>query len=127
MVVGANIFMKLLVLEQNELVSNIYKKIFDKKQYIADYAKNESECIEKFDENYDYVVLENSKLVVLEEKMRKINPSQKILSLAPFLSSDGPSELKETQDLIEKPFAILTLFGKLEIENKYVWSDHKPK
>jgi len=39
MVVGANIFMKLLVLEQNKLVSNIYKKIFEQKQYIADYAK----------------------------------------------------------------------------------------
>jgi DNA-binding response OmpR family regulator len=120
MVVGANIFMKLLVLEQNELVSNIYKKIFDKKQYIADYAKNESECLEKFDENYDYVVLENSKLGNLEEEIRKIKPSQKILSLSPFMNSDAPTELKETQDLIEKPFAILTLFGKLEIENKYV-------
>jgi len=114
--------MKLLVLEQNELVSNIYKKIFDKKQYNADYAKNESECIEKFDENYDYVVLENSKLCFLEEKIRKIKPSQKILSLAPFMSSNCRTELKEMQDLIEKPFAILTLFGKLEIENanKYV-------
>ncbi len=112
--------MKLLVLEQNELVSNIYKKIFEQKQYIADYAKNESECIEKFDENYDYVVLENSKLAFLEEEIRKIKPSQKILSLAPFMSSNGPPELKETQDLIEKPFAILTLFGKLDIENKYV-------
>ncbi len=112
--------MKLLVLEQNELVSNIYKKIFDEKQYIADYAKNESECIEKFDEKYDYVVLENSKQGFLEEEIRKIKPSQKILSLAPFMSSDGPTELKETQDLIEKPFAILTLFGKLELENKHL-------
>jgi len=120
MVVGANIFMKLLVLEQNELVSNIYMKIFDKKQYIADYAKNESECLEKFDENYDYVILENSKLGNLEEEIRKIKPSQKILSLSPFMRSDSPPELKQTQDLIEKPFAILTLFGKLEIENKYV-------
>ncbi len=111
--------MKLLVLEQSELVSNIYKKIFEQKQYIADYAKNESECIEKFDENYDYVVLENSKLVDLEEEIRKIKPSQKILSLEPFMSSNGPPELKETQDLIEKPFAILTLFGKLELENEY--------
>ncbi len=92
--------MKLLVLEQNELVSNIYKKIFD--------------------ENYNYVVLENSKLGFLEEEIRKIKPSQKILSLEPFMNSDCPTELKETQDLIEKPFAILTLFGKLEIENKYV-------
>jgi len=117
MVVEANIFMKLLVLEQNELVSNIYKKIFDKKQYIADYAKNESECIEKFDENYDYVVLEDLKSGSIEEKLRKIRPSQKILSLAPYIKSDCPADLKETQDLIEKPFAILTLFSKLEIEN----------
>ena len=109
--------MKLLVLEQNERVANIYKKIFDEKKFIADYAKNESECIEKFDENYDYVVLENLKSGILEEKIRKIKPSQKILSLAPYMNSDSPLELKETQDIIEKPFAILTLFGKLEIEN----------
>ncbi len=116
MVVEKNI-MKLLVLEQNEIISNIYKKIFDEKNYVADYAKNESECIEKFDENYDYVVLEDLKSGILEEKIRKIKPSQKILSLTPYMNSEGPVELKETQDLIEKPFAILTLFGKLEIEN----------
>lgn len=109
--------MKLLVLEQNDRVSNIYKKIFDEKKYVADYAKNESECIEKFDENYDYVVLEDSKSGTLEEKIRSIKPSQKILSLLPYMNSDGLTELKETRDLIEKPFAILTLFGKLEIEN----------
>ena len=109
--------MKLLVLEQNEVISNIYKKIFDEKKFIADYAKNESECIEKFDENYDYVVLEDLKSGVLEEKIKKIKPSQKILSLEPYMDSNGPVKLKETRDLIEKPFAILTLFGKLEIEN----------
>lgn len=109
--------MKLLVLEQNERISDIYKKIFDEKDYVADYAKNESECIEKFDENYDYVVLEDQKSGFLEEKIRKIKPSQKILSLAPYMNSDCPLELKETKDLIEKPFAILTLFGKLEIES----------
>ncbi|HSG74301.1 MAG TPA: hypothetical protein VLA01_03785 [Nitrosopumilaceae archaeon] len=109
--------MKLLVLEQNETISNIYRKIFDEKKYVADYAKSESECIEKFDENYDYVVLEGLKSGFLEEKIRNIKPSQKILSLSTYMKSDGPSELKETQDLIEKPFAILTLFGKLEIEN----------
>ena len=109
--------MKLLVLEQNELISNIYKRIFDEKKYDAEYAKNEFECIEKFDENYDYVVLDDLKSGFLEEKIRKLKPTQKILSLSPFMTSSGPSELKETRDLIEKPFAILTLFGKLEIEN----------
>lgn len=111
--------MKLLVLEQNELVSNIYKKIFDEKNYFADYAKTESECIEKFNENYDYVVLENEKSAFLEQ-IRRIKPSQKILSLEKYMNADVPLELKKTQDLIEKPFAILTLFGKLEIENQFV-------
>ena len=109
--------MKLLVLEQNEVISNIYKKIFDEKKFRADYAKNESECLEKFDDNYDYVVLEDLKSSSLESEIKKIKPSQKILTLEPYINSDGPLELKETRDLIEKPFAILTLFGKLEIEN----------
>ena len=109
--------MKLLVLEQNEAVSKIYQKIFDEKKYIADYAKDESECLEKFDENYDYVVLEDQKLGSIEEKIRSTKPSQKILSLAPFMNSESPIKFKETKDLIEKPFAILTLLGKLEIEN----------
>ena len=117
MVVVKNI-MKLLVLEQNEVISNIYKKIFDEKNYVADYAKNESECIEKFDENYDYVVLEDLKSGVLEEKIRKIKPSQKILSLAPYMNSDASLALKAAQDLIAQPLALLTLFGKLEIENQ---------
>ena len=111
--------MKLLVLEQNELVSQIYKKIFDEKQYEADFVRNDSECLKRFDQNYDYVVLDDSKAnpINLEEEIRKINPSQKILSLSPYMNSVGPSELKDTQELIEKPFAILTLVGKLEIES----------
>ena len=109
--------MKLLVLEQNELISNIYKKIFDEKKYDAEYAKNESECLEKFNENFDYVVLEDLRSGALEEKIRRIKPLQKIVSLEPYRKSDAPDSLKESQDLIEKPFAILTLFGKLEIEN----------
>jgi DNA-binding NtrC family response regulator len=117
MVVRNERAMKLLVLEQNEVISNIYKKIFDEKKFRADYAKNESECLEKFDDNYDYVVLEDLKSSSLESEIKKIKPSQKILTLEPYINSDGPLELKETRDLIEKPFAILTLFGKLEIEN----------
>ena len=36
-------------------------------------------------------------------------------------SFSDPAEFEAfIQDQIEKPFAILTLFGKLEIENKYV-------
>jgi DNA-binding response OmpR family regulator len=103
-------------MEQSELVSRIYKKIFDEKQYEADFAKNDSECLEKFDKSYDYVVLDDS-VSNLEENIRKIKPSQKILSLSQYIDSEGLPELKDTLDLIEKPFAILTIFGKLELES----------
>jgi DNA-binding response OmpR family regulator len=108
--------MKLLVLEQNELVSKIYKKIFEEKKYDADYARNDLECLERFDKNYDYVVLENSNSGTLEQKIRKIKPDQKILSLSQYINSEGPSELKETRELIEKPFAVLTMISSLELE-----------
>jgi len=116
MVVEGNDSMKLLVLEQNELVSKIYKKIFEEKKYDADYARNDLECLERFDKNYDYVVLENSNSGTLEQKIRKIKPDQKILSLSQYINYEGPSEIKETQELIEKPFAILTMISRLELE-----------
>lgn len=112
--------MKLLVLEQNELVSKIYKKIFQEKEYDADYAKNESEVLEKIGSNYDYIVLEDSNSGTVEQNIQKIKPDQKILSLSQYINSDCPPELKETQELIEKPFAILTMIGSLEIECKFV-------
>ena len=108
--------MKLLVLEQNELVSKIYKKIFQEKKYDADYARSDLECLEKFNKNYDYVVLENSNLGTLEQKIRKIKPDQKILSLSQYINSEYPTELKETRDLIEKPFAVLTMISRLELD-----------
>ena len=110
--------MKLLVLEQNGLVSKIYKKIFDEKKYNADYARNDSECLERISRNYDYVVLEDSNSGTIEQNIRKIKPDQKILSLSRYINSDCLPELKETQELIEKPFAILTMIGSLELEDK---------
>ena len=116
MVVRRNDSMKLLVLEQNELVSKIYKKIFEEKKYDADYARNDLECLERFDKNYDYVILENSNLGTLEQKIRKIKPDQKILSLSQYINSECAPELKETRELIEKPFAVLTMISRLELE-----------
>ena len=108
--------MKLLVLEQNERVSKIYKKLFDEKKYNADFVKDESEFLAKYNKNYDYVVLEN--LDSLECKIRQIKPEQEILPLFSFLSSDIPQNFKETLDIIEKPFAIISMLAQLEIKNQ---------
>ena len=113
---GENASMKLLVLEKNELVLEIYKKIFQEKEYDAYYAKNESEFFEKFYKKYDYVVLENLNVDSLEQKILEIKPEQKILSLAKFMNSNYSPELNEIKELIEKPFAILTMIGSLELE-----------
>ena len=111
--------MKLLVVEQNEIVSKIYKNIFHEKNYDADFARNESECLEKIDGNYDYIVVngtENDSQGFLQTKIRQIKPSQKIFSLSPYINSIAPPEIKEAREIIDKPFALLTMVGKLELE-----------
>lgn len=112
--------MKLLVLEQNELVTKICKKIFDEKQYEADFAKTYAECLERIDKNYDYVVVEDSQaspFIMLEEKILEVKPSQRFFSLSKYINYEGPESLRESQYLIEKPFAVLTMVAKLEQEN----------
>ena len=111
--------MKLLVVEQNELVSKIFKKIFDEKQYHADFAKHDSECLDRFAPHYDYVVVENSQAnpsLLLEQKIRQVKPSQKFFSLSEYINYEGPESLRESKNLIEKPFAMLTMVAKLEQE-----------
>jgi DNA-binding response OmpR family regulator len=111
--------MKLLVVEQTELVSKIYKNIFNAKNYDADFAKNDSECLERIQGNYDYIVFSsamNDSQGSLEEKIRQIIPSQKVLSLGPYMNSICSLENLETREIIEKPFALLTMVAKLESE-----------
>lgn len=114
--------MKLLVVEKSDIVSNIYNKIFNEKRYEADLVKNELECLAKFDNNYDCVVLEKSDSRPdgsrLEDKIREIKPEQKISFLSPYLESkvESPEFMKGTKDIIEKPFALIALITQLELE-----------
>ena len=114
--------MRLLILEDNESILNIYKKIFKEKNYEADFAKNELECLNKYNENFDYVVLENSKSSSvepsLEYRIRELNPKQKIFYLFPYLNSKkGLSEvMQETREIIEKPFSIINLVAQMELK-----------
>ncbi len=122
--------MKFLVLEQSERITNIYNKFFYKKKYDVDFAKNESECIKKFydsqrldnESKFDFVILEDSCGLLdgnsLEDKIREYNPDQKIFLLSSYMNLDKSELSKETQEIIEKPFAMITLLGYIEI----VWS-----
>ena len=115
--------MKLLVVEQNEKISNIYKKIFNEKRYEVDFVKNEFECLDKFNKNYDCVVLEKSSTSfedAIEVKLRKTNSDQKIFFLSPYLNSneESPKLMRETREIIEKPFAMIALISQLELKQQ---------
>lgn len=112
--------MRFLILEDSERICRIYQKFFDTKNYHVDFVKNAHMCLEKFTnlENYDYVILEKPSKIdefQLEDKISEINPAQKILFLSPYMNL-GHEVSIETQYLVEKPFAMVTVLGKIQLE-----------
>ena len=113
--------MRFLVLEANERIIKIYQKFFDSKSYQVDFANSEESCFEKFScfNDFDYIILEESRKIgnlYLEDKIREIKPLQKILFLSPYMNLENTEISRETQYLVEKPFAMVTVLGKIELE-----------
>ena len=112
--------MRFLILEGNERIIRIYQKFFDSKNYHVDFVSDSQTCFEKFSsEIYDYIILEQSTRILnmnLEDKIREKNPLQKILFLEPYMNLEKTQVSMETQYLVEKPFAMVTLLGKIELE-----------
>ena len=112
--------MRFLILEDNERIIRIYQKFFDSKNYHVDFVSDAQMCFEKFSsEIYDYIILEQSTRILnmnLEDKIREKNPLQKILFLEPYMNLEKTQVSRETQYLVEKPFAMVTLLGKIELE-----------
>ena len=112
--------MKFLVLEDNERIIRIYKKFFDSKGYQVDFVSNQESCFREIScSEVDYVILEGSDVTtnhIVEEKIKEINPLQKTLFLSPYMNLENTEISRETQYLVEKPFAMVTILGKIEIE-----------
>ena len=110
--------MKILVLEENEHIVNIYKKLFGKKDVLPEFARNESEFLDKFSENFDYYILENPFSVKIPiGKIQNMLESEKFINLSSFIKkNENFSQIsKETKDIVEKPFAMIAILVKLEI------------
>jgi len=118
--------MNILVLEESVHIVNIYKKLFGKKEIIAEFANNESEFLEKFNENFDFFILKDSNLLDFSSgKIQDIIESEKFINLSSFIKkNENLSHIrKESRDIIEKPFAMVELLAKLEfltMKNKVV-------
>ncbi|CDI05469.1 response regulator [Candidatus Nitrosotenuis uzonensis] len=115
--------MKALVLEDNGRVVELYKKIFAEKGCEADFARNSAQCLEyvRARSCYDFVILENPTEMGeanLEDKLRDTKPQQRVFFLSPYMSmrKEGFEHLKDTLDLIDKPFAMISLLSYIEIK-----------
>ena len=112
--------MKVLVLEDDSKISNIYQKIFNEKKIEADFVVNEPDFMDKADEQYDYLILEKPLSVqngFLEKQEKDRNHDQNFLFLSSVIPKNNQSFnlRKETRDLLEKPFAMIALLAKLEL------------
>lgn len=117
--------MKALILEDNTRIIELYKKIFAQKNYDADFVPTCESCLDKFLEKssvYDFVILEKPTNLEggpnLEDRIRQLNPQQRIFFLSPYLTQRDTKfdAVKETLDLIDKPFALISLLSYLEIK-----------
>ncbi|RDJ34016.1 MAG: hypothetical protein DWQ18_03700 [Crenarchaeota archaeon] len=112
--------MKFLVLEPNERVAKMYQKFFEQKQYQSSIVPDETECMKAFEAgNFDCVILEKSIFVEnkrLEDQILEKNPEQKILFLSPYMNMDAPGISRATQEIIEKPFAMVRLLSQIQFQ-----------
>ncbi len=116
--------MNALVLEDNPRITGLYEKIFSSVGFEVDFVSDKFSCIDKFlnpDKIYDVVILEESsrfdESVNLEDKILSMSPRQKIFFLSPYMSarSTESDSMKDTMNLIDKPFAMVSLLSYLEL------------
>ncbi|MEM3064713.1 MAG: hypothetical protein QW177_05000 [Candidatus Nitrosotenuis sp.] len=118
--------MKALVLEENRRIIELYKKIFEQKNHHADFVSDVGACLGRIDSgtNYDFVVLEKSMRIPqgdnVEDLILAAKPQQKVFFLSPYMSERDSQfdTVKETLDLIDKPFAMISLLSSLEIKSR---------
>jgi DNA-binding response OmpR family regulator len=117
--------MRALVLEDNDRIVELYKKIFSQKKYEVDFVSDTASCLDSITgqtHGYDFVVLEKpTKLdnhANLEDQIREASPKQKVFFLSPYMTQrdKGFESVKATLDLVDKPFALITLLSYLEIK-----------
>lgn len=119
--------MNVLVLEENERISKIFEKIFQKKNIVAQIVKSQEECLQVLQksgfekENVDCIILDKSRMLDnekrLEDEIIELRPWQKIFFLSPYLDTEHPENLSETVMIIQKPFALIALLIKLELKS----------
>jgi DNA-binding response OmpR family regulator len=115
--------MKALVLEQNDRIVQLYKSIFAQKSMDAQFVCDHGECLDTVARGkYDMVILERPIRTDidtnLEDEIRLANPDQKVFFLSPYMTprDEEFNSVKDTLDLIDKPFAMVNLLTQLEIK-----------
>ena len=114
--------MKVLVLEEHDRVSKIYQRILNEKGIEANLIKNDSEFEKTVNKNYDLEII-SSVLPQTTSILNKIaikSPQQRVVYLSSYCKEDEnlSNLVGKTREIIQKPFAFLTLLA--EEENKLI-------
>jgi two-component system cell cycle response regulator CpdR len=121
----------ILAAEDNQFAGLQYKKIFEKHQHSITIARDGEECVElykkKLEENRDGnepfnvvlldFVMPKKNGVRVAKDILELRPNQKIIFVSAFgngVLDDATTILKDSVEIIQKPFSLEFLVKKLE-------------
>ncbi len=119
---------EILVLEENQRVKKIFEKIFLHKNLKAVFVETKVDCLNTLQNSLDingisrfsFVILGRSKDLqgseFLAEKIQARGLHQEVFVL-PSNQPETPIP-KESAELIEKPFSLISLLTQIEIKNQ---------
>lgn len=130
--------MKILVAEDNEFTIQQYRQILEKNGYSVTLAHDGEECIKKYYKAFlnlnpelldagpfDVVLIDNnmpkkSGTDAAKEILEKC-PKQRIIFASAYdISSilNAPGFLKESVEILQKPFSLNTMISKIQVKRK---------
>ena len=128
----SNMSLHILAAEDNQFAGLQYKKIFEKYQHNITIARDGDECVELYkkklekshhdgSEPFDIVLLDfvmpKRNGVRVAKDILELRPNQKIIFVSAFgngVLDDASAILKDSVEIIQKPFSLEFLVKKLE-------------
>ena len=121
----------ILAAEDNQFAGLQYKKIFEKHQHSITIARDGEECVELYKKKLEYshdgsepfnvvlldFIMPKKNGVRVAKDILELRPSQKIIFVSAFgngVLDDAMAILKDSVEIIQKPFSLEFLVKKLE-------------
>lgn len=126
MVVGDYYIMKLLVLEKNDRIIKIYKKIIAQKNYKVEFVPTLNDIVIRANEiwesdcaRFDAIILEDRNMLIegnLTKIMNDGKPHPQFLYLFESTNEMNSDLTSKALEIIDKPFSMIKVLNKMQIQ-----------